>query len=152
MKTDQLIFKTKKTKTILFTIGSLLFTIGTLYIEDDNKFMSIAGPLFFGLCTLVFIIQLIPGASQLKITSDGFEITNLFKKDFISWNDIKEFKTGYISSNEMVLMDYADNHKKMMTGKKISRFLSGSHGALPDTYGMKAAELCRIMNEWKNAT
>ena len=51
----------------------------------------------------------------------------------------------------MVLMDYADHHKKMMAGKAVSKFLSGSQGALPDTYGMKASELCGIMNKWKNS-
>jgi hypothetical protein len=151
MKSTELILKPKNSKTILLVLVSLIFIIGGLLIIKEEA--SLKGWLitfFFGLCVLVFLIQLIPGSSQLKLTDQGFIITSLFQSTFTKWSDIKSFKTGYISQNKTVMFDYVDSHKNHSTGKKIAKQLSGSQGALPITYGIKASELLRIMNEWKS--
>ena len=77
-------------------------------------------------------------------------MTSLFQKNLTRWADIKSFKTGYLGRNKTVMFDYNASHKKQVTGKLISKGLSGSHGALPTTYGLKATELVKIMNEWKD--
>lgn len=105
---------------------------------------------FFGLCLLVFMIQLIPGSTELKLTNEGFETTNLFRKNLTKWQDVKRFKIGYLEQNKTIMFDYVKEHKKYQTGKLIAKKLSGSHGALPTTYGLKANDLLDILNEWKN--
>ena len=105
--------------------------------------------LFFGLCSLVFLIQLIPSSTQLQLNEQGFIMTSLFRSSFTKWTDVKSFKPGYLGRNKAVMFDYVKSHKKHATGKNISKLLSGSQAALPSTYGMKATELIEIMNEWK---
>ncbi len=105
---------------------------------------------FFGLCLLVFIVQLIPGSTELKLTEEGFEMTSLFRKSTTKWTNVKSFRVGYLGQNKTVKFDYVDGHNKYAKGKRIAKQLSGNHGALPTTYGLKANELLRILNEWKN--
>lgn len=50
----------------------------------------------------------------------------------------------------MVMLDYQDEHIEYRIGKKFAKTLSGSEGALPNTYGMPAETLAQLMNEWKS--
>lgn len=150
MNTEEQILRPKNPKTILLALVSLVFTIGGIFIVKDESLKGWLIISFFGLCFLVFLVQLLPGSTQLKLTKKGFIMTSLFRSHFTKWTDIKTFQTGYLGSNKTVMFDYIDNHKKHSTAKIFSKQLSGSHGALPSTYGLKATELIRLMNEWKN--
>ncbi len=142
-------YRPKKTKTILLALISLLFTVIGLFVNQDESTKGGLISVFFGLCLLVFIIQLIPGSTELKLTNEGFEITNLFCKNLTKWKDVETFKIGYTGRNKTIMFDYVQDHNKHETGKIIAKQLSGSHGGLPTTYGLKAADLLEIMNEWK---
>lgn len=135
---------------ILLAAVSMLFTYGGILIIEDNSLKGWFITLFFGLCFLVALIQLIPNSSQIKLTKEGFTMTSLFRSHFTKWEDVKYFKEGYIGSKKTVMFDYVDSHDKFTLGKGIAKYLSDSHGALPDTYGIKTPELIRILNEWKN--
>jgi hypothetical protein len=145
-----MILRPSKSKTILLAFGSLLFVVAGIWIlEDDNwgHWFVIA---FFGVCFLVAVVQLFPGSSELKLTKEGFTITSLFKSHFTPWKDVQYFKEGYVGRTKMVMFDYVDDHNKFPLGKSISKYLSKSHSALPDTYGLKTSNLVKIMNDWKN--
>jgi len=143
------IFRPKYFKTVLLIIVSLGFTIGGLLMTKDEGIMGWLVTSFFGLCFLVFLIQLIPDSTQLLLTEDGFTITSLFRSHFTKWTDVKSFEIGYLGRNKAIMFDYVDSHKEHKTGKSIAKQLSGSHGALPSTYGMKVTELLTLMNESK---
>ena len=130
-------------------IVSLAFTIGGLLMTKDEGLMGWLIASFFGLCLIVFLIQLIPGSTQLLLTKDGFTMTSLFRSHFTKWADVKSFELGYLGRNKAVMFDYVDSHKKHSIGKSIAKELSGNHGALPDTYGMEVTELLILMNESK---
>lgn len=149
MKNENLILRPKKSNNILLLTGSLAFTAIGFIVLKDNEFISWVAILFFGLCSLVFLIQLLPGSTQLFLTEDGFIITSLFRSHFTDWKEVKSFKIGYLGRDLTVMFDYVDSHKKHTIGKYISKEMSGSHGALPSTYGMKATELLKLMNEFK---
>lgn len=150
MKTDELTFRPKKQKIILLAFVSVILTHGGIVIIEDNSLKGWLIAIFFGLCFLGALIQLIPNSSQLKLTKEGFIMTSLFRSHFTKWEDVKYFKEGYIGPKKVVMFDYVDNHKEFTIGKGIAKQLADSHGALPDTYGLKTTELLRIMNEWKN--
>jgi hypothetical protein len=150
MNTEVKKYRPKSPKTILLGLTSLLFTVGGTFIIEDEPLKGWLITVFFGLCLLVFVIQLIPGSTELTLTNKGFEMTNLFRRSFTKWQDVKTFKIGYLGRNKAVLFDYVEGHRKHQTGKLIAKNLSGSHGALPSTYGLKASELLDILNEWKN--
>jgi len=150
MKPDELILRPKKSKIILLAFVSFMFTIGGIFIIKDEDVKGWLISIFFGLCFTVAIIQLIPGSPQLKLTTEGFIMTSLFRSHFIKWEDIKHFKEGYTGTKRSVVFDYVDSHNKFSIGKNIAKQLSDSHGALPDTYGLKTSELVRLMNKWKD--
>lgn len=150
MNTEVKKYRPKSPKTILLGLISLLFTVGGTFIVQEEPIKGWLITTFFGLCLLVFVIQLIPGSTELKLTNEGFEMTSLFRRSLTSWQDVKTFKIGYLGPNKTIMFDYVEGHNKHQTGKLIAKELSGSHGALPSTYGLKAADLLEIMNEWKN--
>ena len=151
MKKDEvLILKPKITKAIILGLVCLTFTIGGILMVQNNHWEGWLCASFFGLGCIICFIQIVPGASQLSLTSEGFVITSLFRSYLTRWSDIKEFTLGYLEKSEAVVFDYEDHHTKNNTGKKIAKFLSGNHGALPDNYGMNVSELILLMNEWRN--
>ncbi len=149
MNTEVKKYRPGSQKTILLGLTSLLFTVGGTFVIEDEPLKGWLITLFFGLCLLVFLIQLIPGSTELTLTDKGFEMTSLFRKSLTRWQDVKTFRIGYLGRNMTVMFDYVDEHSKHQAGKLIAKNLSGSHGALPSTYGLKAAELLEVLNEWK---
>lgn len=150
MKTEGQTYRPKNPKTILLGLVCLAFVVSGVFMTKDQPVMGWFVTSFFGICMIVFLIQLIPGSTELTLTEEGFEMTSLFRKSTTRWTDIESFKIGYLGRNKTVMFDYVDGHKKYQTGKFIAKELSGSHGALPTTYGFKATELLKILNEWKN--
>lgn len=130
-------------------VSSSFVAIGS-YLIEENPFMAWMTIIFFGLGVIVFVIQLMPNSSRLKLSKDGFELKNLFKSDFTKWSDVDKFRVGYVGRTKMVKYDFSREHNKYNVGKKIAKSLSGSEGALPNTYGMKAKELAELMNDWKS--
>ena len=136
-------------KTILLLLVSLAFVATTPITMEKNPMMSWLGAIFFGLCIFVFVIQLIPNSSYLKLTEEGFEVKSLYRSNFTKWSDINFFGVGEINNNKMVLFIYSENHTSQKLGKEVARGLTGGEGTLPNTYGMKADKLADLMNEWK---
>jgi hypothetical protein len=151
VNSQQLILRPSKLKIVFMLLLSLLFVAGGIVSLDKDSMMGWVIIIFFGLCALVFILQLLPNTSYLKLTEEGFEVRSLFRSNMTKWSEVKGFRTGYISVNKTVTFDYTKNHTKQQNGKKLAKALAGTEGALPDTYGMKASELARLMNEWKES-
>tara|TARA_R110002012_G_scaffold61127_1_gene160378 strand:- start:20652 stop:21143 length:492 start_codon:yes stop_codon:yes gene_type:complete len=150
MGAETLILNPSKAKTIILLVVCTAFvTIGFL-IEPQNSFIKWGIILFFGLCICVFALILLPRASYLKLTPEGFEVCSLYQKEFTKWSDIESFGLVNIHYTTMVSITYKSSHTKHKTGKKISQFLAKSDGALPDTYGLKPKKLMALLYEWKH--
>jgi hypothetical protein len=149
MTDDKLILKPKATKTILLGIICLVFIVGGIMMTEQEGLKGWLIASFFGLGLIVFIIQLIPGSTQLTLTKEGFIMTSLFRSHLTKWSDVKAFKIGYLRRNKVVMFDYVDNHTKHEIGKFIAKAISDSQGALPHNYGLKVTELLNLMNDWK---
>lgn len=138
-----------KLKSILLLILSLIFVIGGIYMLNDGKKMGWLVTVFFGLGMIVFIVNLFPQASYLKLDKEGFETSSLFKKHRYSWNEISHFGVGKISNNKMVMFDFSKEYKKARKIRKVASMISGAEGALHDNFGLKAEELAELMNAYK---
>ncbi|MBJ6119619.1 hypothetical protein JAO76_15520 [Pontibacter sp. BT310] len=149
MENRNLILRPKKSKIILFLTGSVAFTAAGFLVLEENEFMGWMSIIFFGLCSITFLIQLIPGSFQLLLTKEGFTITSFFRSHFTYWKEVESFNLGYVGRDLTVMFDYVDSHKDHAFGKYISKEISDSHGALPDTYGMQATELLALLEEFK---
>jgi hypothetical protein len=98
----------------------------------------------------VAVIQLLPGSAFLRIDSTGITFASLYRKTFWPWSAIDRFcevtmkQTG-VKGHEMVGFDFAPAYDRSNIGRKVGRVVAGCEGALPDTYGMKAAELAALL-------
>jgi hypothetical protein len=141
-------FRTSKLKAFSFLAVSLAFVIlGTWAGAAKANTGAIVGIVFFAACGLVFSIQLHPRASYLTLKNDGFVYCSLFRCFEVKWEEVQGFGTWSFSHNNMVVFDYNPEFSKQVTGRRLSKILAGCEGALPDTYGFKAAELAGIMNQ-----
>lgn len=149
MKRESIILKPKRSRTIGLLLVCTIFVAVGSFLLDKEPIVAWFTIVFFGLGVIVFIIQLFPNASYLKLTKEGFEIRSLFRSDFTNWKDVQVFRSGNAGPNKMVMFDFAERHKKFKQGKKIAKSISGNQGALPNSYGMSVTELAELMNEWK---
>ncbi|HRE16496.1 MAG TPA: STM3941 family protein [Rhodocyclaceae bacterium] len=139
-----------RVKALGLLVGSVLFVLGGLFLLDENPVIGYSGIAFFGLCALVFLVQLaLPNSSYLELTEDSFTYASLFKKTTVPWRDVAAFRVATISRNKMVGWTVSSTYDGPRTGLAISNALTGTHGALPDTFGMKAEDLAELMNEFK---
>lgn len=142
MKNSPIILRPGKGKSILLFVISTVFVCLGISLWESNKLLAAFTVVFFGLCLLVFIINLIPNASYLKIDGQGIEMKNLFKSTFIPWNAVSGFRPGSFFLNTMVVFDL--NPKLPETsGMKVKT------GAFPDTYAMSGKKLAAFLNEQK---
>ena len=104
---------------------------------------------FFGICSVVLLVTSLPGASFLRIEEDGFTFVSLYGPSTLKWSEVTGFYPGKIARRRMVLFDF---NPPLASGKKIRRMnlaICGHEAALPDTYGMSAADLAALLNRWK---
>lgn len=101
---------------------------------------------FFGLGLPVFALQLLPGVSYLELRRDGFVFRSLFKQATVRWLDIGSLHVVRVQGYTMVGWNYVPGRGGAGAGHTLSKTLSGVHGALPDTYGMKGQALADLMD------
>jgi hypothetical protein len=135
----------------LLFISSLFTVTGIWMIMETGSWKGWLAAVFFGICTVVFVINLLPGKSYLKLTAEGFEVSSLAKKYFLKWTDVAGFGVSSIGMNKMVVFNYAPSYAKAKNGRNISRSVAGWEGGLHDTFGMKAEKLMNLMNAYQIA-
>jgi hypothetical protein len=113
--------------------------------------------IFFGACTLVFLIQLLAKATFLELSSDGFLSHTVLRKDFTRWQDVRNF--GVCSSPgtiRFVGFNYAEGRpcsRVTKARRRFSTYLNGFEAVLPytpRTLGMTAEKLADLMTERLN--
>ncbi|PIY80609.1 MAG: hypothetical protein COY80_02040 [Candidatus Pacebacteria bacterium CG_4_10_14_0_8_um_filter_42_14] len=148
MKQELTLYPSKR-KLLLLLILSLVFTgIGlAMLVSGERTGWFVFG--FFGLCSAVFVISMLPGASYLRLKSEGYDICSLFKTHSVKWRDIGPLTVGTISGNKMVVFDYSPNYTEHVSSRQLAKNLTGFEGALYNTFGMSTEELAGVMNEWR---
>ena len=151
--TDKTLYPSRGKQLLLLLICATFVVVGVILINKENTLTAWACTLFFGLCLVVFVVTLLPGAAYLKLTDEGFELCSLFRKHFTPWTDIEQFGVGYSGIKKMVLMKY----KPTVTSQQMARQMSaavtnGWDGGLPDNYGMKYNELADLLNSYLAST
>lgn len=141
MQNVPLILKPGKVKSSILLVISIGFVALGISLLERNMLIAILNIVFFGLCFIVFLLNLIPGSSYLKIDEKGIEMKGLMRKTFIPWQAVNSFGTKWVAFNKLVVFDLNKN----LAGGKLKR----RQGGLPDTYGMSAARLAELLNEYK---
>ncbi|MDH5558775.1 MAG: hypothetical protein OEZ03_15605 [Alphaproteobacteria bacterium] len=143
-----IMLRPSKLRYLYYVLVSLGFTVGgSFMIAEDIWFgWVVAG--FFGLCAVVLAFTMLPGASWLRLTPEGFTICTLYRSHAFKWSEIGHCYPGVVGRRKMVLFDFADPAYSPRM-RVAARALSGAEGALPDTYGMTADALATLMNDWR---
>ena len=114
--------------------------------DGDTAGWFVAG--FFGLGTLVFLIQFFPKSSFLTVDEDGIEIAALFRKCRLKWSEISEigvYNRKSIGIGNTVGFNYSPSFERYRKMRAINKGLLGFEAALPDTFGLPAAELASLL-------
>ena len=120
-------------------------------IADRNLLIAWLCGVFFGLCGLVALVSLVPDANHLRLDADGLEIRSLFRSTRYPWRDIARFGPTRVGLHTMVGLDFAGHVDDAARLRRVNRGLTGFDGALPDTYGRKAATLALHLERWRLA-
>jgi hypothetical protein len=82
------------------------------------------------------------------VTPTTIEVTGLGRRrgsyDLASCGEFEVWRNPFSLRQYLVVFDYPEDDAKRLA--TMSRGLSGHSSALPDSYGMKAAELADILN------
>jgi hypothetical protein len=145
----ELKLRPRRTKHLLLTgVAAAFCGIGLLMIRDGDPrgWFCLA---FFSLCALIFLVQLVPGASYLKLDAQGFTVRSLFRSTSYTWSEIVAFAPGRVGGNRGVVFNLTPDSERQRRLRRFNAATLGAEAALPDTYGLSAERLAEILNEWK---
>lgn len=132
----------------LLVISLVFVAIGILMVRDGEGIgWFVLG--FFGLCALAFAVQMLPGASRLRLDRDGFTVTSLFRSSTVRWSEVSRFFVAQVGGRAMVCWDYAGAVPRSTASRRLSRTLAGVEAGLPDTYGLNAEALAELLEDWR---
>ena len=103
----------------------------------------------FALGTVIAAVALLPGAASLKLDREGFETTSLFRRRRTRWQDATGFEPASIPPSMLKMVVYDDINAAGRAVAGLSVAIAGRNAGLPDTYGLSAADLARLMTRWR---
>jgi len=136
-------------KWLLVLGGSLAFVAIGLWVMHDVPTWGWLAVGFFGIAALVAAIMLLPGAGDLRLDSDGFEMTSLFRRYRSRWTEVSEFEVVRLPPSLRKMVVFDDARTKDSALAEVNSSLAGRTGGLPDNYSLSYEELAAIMNEWR---
>jgi hypothetical protein len=130
-------------------LSALMLTLLSPAVGFRGDMILMLGIALCGFGTVIGVFMLLPGGVSLRLDLDGFEITRFFHKQRFNWNEVSDFDIWIFKDDGLVLFKAA---KSRLSGfEKLNAALSGGrNGYLPDTYGLVAEDLLRIMKTWQN--
>ena len=131
-----------------FLICTGFFLAGAIMIET-GKLIPWILVIFFGFGAVVIGISMIPGASYLELTREGFCVRSIFRRHFTPWRSVAAFRVGRLGNRgDAVFFDIADGQTRTKLQLANQR-VCGCDGALTEYYGVDPHALAIMMNEWR---
>jgi hypothetical protein len=148
---EKLVLHSNKRKTLAFLAMCLLFCAGSVWMINVGKSIGWFPLVVFALGSVIFAVNLLPSASMLELTREGFICTTMFRRQKITpWNHVAHFGIAQVSLNRMLGWDYVPGHRPAGRAPDIAKAGTGYEAALPDRYGMKMQDLVYLMEDWRN--
>ncbi|HSS46486.1 MAG TPA: STM3941 family protein, partial [Burkholderiales bacterium] len=91
--------------------GSLAFVAAGAWLVSEKPLIGYLCVILFGLCALVFAVQLHPDSSYLTLSSEGFTFCALFRRTFVPWSQAGEFVVVNVRNHKMVGWNYAPEYQ-----------------------------------------
>ncbi|MDE2427936.1 MAG: hypothetical protein KGM99_04365, partial [Burkholderiales bacterium] len=105
-----------------------------------------------GLGLLIALVSMLPNASYLQLTPEGFTMRSLYRSHFFRWKDVTAFAVGRVVSNKMVMFNFAPTYQGPSKFRSFNASLTGYEAGLPDSYGMSHEALADLLNQYKTAS
>ncbi len=138
----------------IYAAGSLVFAIGSLHFLDatTHPWLRPLSLALFGGGGVALLIGMLPGCMSLMLDSEGFTVTNFFRRRYYRWSDIESFfiavistvhgsKTRFVSFN---LLPHARTGRIM---PKLNSFIAGCDYSLPNFLNLSDDYLLERMND-----
>ena len=141
-----ILLRPKPTKWLLVALGSLAFVLIGIWMVRSRDMFGWLAIAFFGLCLAVSLICLLPKASYLRLTPDGFTMCSLFRAHTIRWEDVTGFGVGRVFTNKMVMFNYVESYQrtpKLRWIKRSSQDLKLAYRTRMGS-GMRISQTCSI--------
>jgi hypothetical protein len=145
----RVVLRPKKRKEALLVVLCLVLAFISALAGASGSFIGWLGFAFFALAAVVIAVNLVPGASYLRLEPSGFLVCSLFRADRLwGWDEVTGFRVYDLpGGTRQVGFDFAPGAEP--AGSRLASRLAGVQGALPNTYGLKAEELADLMNRWR---
>ena len=144
-----ILLRPQPTKWLLVALGSLAFVLIGIWMVRSRDMFGWLAIVFFGLCLAVSLICLLPKASYLRLTPDGFTMCSLFRAHTIRWEDVTGFGVGTVFTNKMVMFNYVESYQRTPRLRSFNTELTGFEAAIPDSYGLRHEDLADLLNRYK---
>jgi hypothetical protein len=143
-------FRPSKLKYLALLVVSAIFTASAFLPNMDAATGWFVG-LFFGLCTLIALIALMPGAMRLTLERERFIVKTLFRMQACPWKETDAFAAVKVPSKPWPRMMLGYNWTKHADTRlgRMNVALCGRNCALPDNYGWGIEDLAALMAAWR---
>lgn len=127
----------------------LALTAGGFRLLSDGGAIAWFAFVFFGLCSLVAVVQLFARGNHLRLDQKGFTVATLFVTRSYQWSEVDRFFVGYSGAADCVAFDLSPASGRRSLNQWLTRRFLGYDDALPQTYGLAPERLVDVMNGWK---
>lgn len=154
-QTRKQILKAGKSRVLFIALGNTAAAgIGFWLYQRDHSTTGLALAAVCSLIAIATAVQLLPGASELVLDSEGFSIRAMFRSQRYRWVDVTGFTVGKIGFNSMVTFNLTEEFKAGSEAERAAaefmKNINGHEAALPANYGMTPHDLSRLMNQWRS--
>jgi hypothetical protein len=158
---EQVLRPRKRKWALVFLVCGAFFGGGFLMLahpEDaSDRFGGYLCIVFFGLCAVASLAQLVPGSSFLRLAPDGLTFRSMWRTRSYRWSDIERFGVAEVNTvhgftrqrHPMVGFDFSASYPdqdKAVRLRSLNRRLTGFEAALPDNYGWSHEALAEHLN------
>ena len=138
--------------TLIALMGAWDFWDGSVHMEDYEHM--IRGPFLLivgGLGAALMGIGLVTKSMFLTLNATGFECGFVWSRMRRSWRDADRFTavTMMVKGITQYFVAFDDATRTAGFWNAVALAIDGRNRRLPDTYGLKAADLARLMTAWR---
>ncbi|WP_406698637.1 hypothetical protein V5E97_07100 [Singulisphaera sp. Ch08] len=127
----------------------LLFTVVGVWLGLKGDKIGWGCAIIFGLGVLISTVCLLPNATYLRLTDDGFTICSMYRTHTYRWQEVTGFAVGRVFRNKMVLFNFEPTYQRTPGLRSINVGMVGYEAGLPDTYGLTHEALAEMLNQFK---
>jgi hypothetical protein len=142
-------YKASRKKAILLFLGCGAFVAVGVLALGEKPWLGWACILFFGLGLLVSLLMMLPGSTYLKLDESGFEMSSLFRRHRLRWDEVDGFGLAAVADQRMIAIAYNDTYRQQAAARRLSSAMTGLEGAIPNHYEAPIEEIIEALLAWK---